>query len=342
MEGLFDKKHIYGNFQDQPDSNRRNQFPLDIETLEALQNNTSLAAAIGNLTGSDKAILCGCDGTPRTEGYVWMKTPRAPITGELLYYPGGGAGSDRDQCHIVEDDSDITIDSTTYAEAYTTRHLANGAGATTYTFGTFAKVTLAGLLDKIQEQHDNIEALKNNAQYTFVRGMIMLWSGKGEKTIPNGWALCDGSTYQTIDGETVETPDLRDKFVMGAKYYPSGTEELGALLNVGVTGGSASHSHTSSLTMTASDVPPHRHMYCGDQNVDGYATSTDDIITVTTGLGNRSSSGDGRGGEYLTGKQIYTPGGYMCSQNTSRTKNISSDSKNHLPPYYVLAYIMKL
>ena len=38
------------------------------------------------------------------------------------------------------------------------------------------------------------------------RGMISMWSGVAE-TIPQGWALCDG---------TNGTPDLRDKFVLGA------------------------------------------------------------------------------------------------------------------------------
>lgn len=332
MEGLFDKKHIYGNFQDQPDSNRRNQFPLDIETLEALQNNTSLAAAIGNLTGSDKAILCGCDGTPRTEGYVWMKTPRAPITGELLYYPGGGAGSDRDQCHIVEDDSDITIDSTTYAEAYTTRHLANGAGATTYTFGTFAKVTLAGLLDKIQEQHDNIEALKNNAQYTFVRGMILMWSGT-IATIPAGWHLCDG---------TYGTPNLKDRFVVCAStdnindplhYYTPGPNYANP-----ETGGA--ESRNLEITIAPGNLPAHRHIYTDDSNLYSQTATKCEYVSRPPddrqGGGDWGASGSGSGGTFLTGSEVYTAQGYRVSPVPIKRTIFT------MPPYYALAYIMKL
>jgi len=40
----------------------------------------------------------------------------------------------------------------------------------------------------------------------FVKGMIILWYGN-TNNIPNGFALCDG---------TNDTPDLRDKFVIGA------------------------------------------------------------------------------------------------------------------------------
>ena len=63
----------------------------------------------------------------------------------------------------------------------------------------------------------------------FVTGMIMLWSGS-TGTIPSGWALCNGSSG---------TPDLRDRFVVGA----------GNTYAVDATGGSAdatlpSHTHT--------------------------------------------------------------------------------------------------
>ena len=53
------------------------------------------------------------------------------------------------------------------------------------------------------------------------RGLIGLWSGAAD-TVPQGWALCDG---------TNGTPDLRDKFVVGAgsKY------ELGSSTDVGET-----------------------------------------------------------------------------------------------------------
>lgn len=67
----------------------------------------------------------------------------------------------------------------------------------------------------------------------FVRGMIMLWSG-AEDDVPTGWALCDGSN---------STPDLRDRFVIGAgsSYMP------------GDIGGEAEH------TLTASEMPAHTH-----------------------------------------------------------------------------------
>ncbi len=55
-------------------------------------------------------------------------------------------------------------------------------------------------------------------------GVIVMWSGT-LATIPDGWALCDG---------TNGTPDLRARFILGAS----------AGQNPGGTGGSSSHSHS--------------------------------------------------------------------------------------------------
>ena len=64
----------------------------------------------------------------------------------------------------------------------------------------------------------------------FISGMIIAWSGS-VANIPTGFVLCDGNN---------STPDLRDRFIIGA----------GNNYNVGATGGSkdailVSHSHTT-------------------------------------------------------------------------------------------------
>jgi len=67
-------------------------------------------------------------------------------------------------------------------------------------------------------------------------GMIMLWAGE-VVDIPAGWTLCDGSN---------DTPDLRDKFIVGA----------GDAYNPGDEGGAASHIHTGT-------APAHTHGLTG-------------------------------------------------------------------------------
>jgi len=67
------------------------------------------------------------------------------------------------------------------------------------------------------------------------RGVIVMWSGS-IATIPSGWALCDGANG---------TPDLRDRFVVGA----------GSSYSVGATGGENIH------TLTVAEMPSHNHTY---------------------------------------------------------------------------------
>ncbi len=64
-------------------------------------------------------------------------------------------------------------------------------------------------------------------------GMIMIWSGAAN-AIPSGFVLCNGSN---------STPDLRDRFVVGAQNAYS----------VGATGGA------DSVTLTVSQIPSHNH-----------------------------------------------------------------------------------
>lgn len=64
-------------------------------------------------------------------------------------------------------------------------------------------------------------------------GGIIMWSG-AVSNIPGGWALCDG---------TKGTPDLRDKFVIGA----------GNAYAEGATGGAPTH------LLTAAEMPSHTH-----------------------------------------------------------------------------------
>lgn len=68
-------------------------------------------------------------------------------------------------------------------------------------------------------------------------GGIIMWSGT-IATIPTGWYLCNGSN---------STPDLRDKFIVGAKEDDTvaKTNITGSLTQ---TGGAATHTHTVANT----------------------------------------------------------------------------------------------
>jgi hypothetical protein len=128
-------------------------------------------------------------------------------------------------------------------------------------------------------------------------GCILLWSGS-IISIPSGWYLCDG---------TNSTPDLRDRFIVGA----------GSIYNVAATGGSAnailvSHTHTATVT-----DPGHRH-------------------TALNQVG--PSFGQPQGG-------VTQSAGFTGNATTGITVGISTEGSSgtnaNLPPYYALAYIMK-
>lgn len=94
-----------------------------------------------------------------------------------------------------------------------------------------------------------------------LKGIIVQWSG-AVVDIPTGWHLCDG---------TEGTPDLRDRFVVGA----------GNGYAVGATGGNVNHthdftsdSHTHTLTTDENNLP------FGDPGTLRETTGT--VVTGTT------------------------------------------------------------
>lgn len=88
-----------------------------------------------------------------------------------------------------------------------------------------------------------VPAPGSTANQSLPVGAIIMWSGS-VANIPSGWTLCNGNNG---------TPDLRDRFIVGA----------GGNYSVGATGGEATH------TLTVSEIPRHRH----------------DILGNTTGIG---------------------------------------------------------
>jgi len=154
-------------------------------------------------------------------------------------------------------------------------------------------------------------------------GVIAMWSGS-IATIPSGWYLCNG---------TNGTPDLRDRFIVGAgnTYTPSGT------------GGSAdaivpSHSHTASSSTTTSITDlGHKHndrMSIGHDDNNG--TNGQDASI------NLRQSADAPTLSYYGTNETATTG-ILASSSTSTTVNAAgvSATNANLPPYYALAYIMK-
>lgn len=151
-------------------------------------------------------------------------------------------------------------------------------------------------------------------------GVIVMWSGS-VATIPTGWAICDG---------TNGTPNLTGRFVVHADADTGGT------YNVGGTGGQnaitdvPAHTHDAGTLVTSSDGD-HRHEVAFDGNNNnslnvgsGKPVLTDYLQSATFDSGNTSEAG------------AHT---HTISGSTAETGSASVDVR---PPYYALAYIMKL
>jgi hypothetical protein len=148
-------------------------------------------------------------------------------------------------------------------------------------------------------------------------GIITMWSGS-IVSIPTGWLLCDG---------TSGTPDLRDRFIVGAgsTYAPA------------ATGGSkdaivVSHTHTESNP---------GNFITGNVAFD--TGSQAGILGATTGVFSRSNLNN----EFVSGGSTTAGLRGLNLEITagSHTHTIdatgSSGTNANLPPYYALAYIMK-
>ena len=141
---------------------------------------------------------------------------------------------------------------------------------------------------------------------SFVTGMIILWYGD-TSNVPTGFVLCDGSN---------STPDLRDRFVIGA----------GNNFSAGSTGGN------NSLTLTEANLPSHRHFVVsndlGGQNRTNSNVSANNQVRKGTGASN-----------LFEGYNLASTGSDAASGRSSAVG--SGTPIDNKPAYHALCYIMK-
>jgi hypothetical protein len=158
----------------------------------------------------------------------------------------------------------------------------------------------------------------------FVAGMIMMWSGT-IATIPSGWLLCNGSSG---------TPDLRNRFVIGAFSDTTGVAYTTVTGSNTQTGGSkdaivVSHTHTgttSNKSLTGTLGSPTRL-------TGGVEGSVSGIVSLSgTTMKNTAQVDD-------TGKVVNIDASH---DHTFTTASAGSSGTNaNLVPYFALAFIMK-
>jgi len=141
------------------------------------------------------------------------------------------------------------------------------------------------------------------------QGGIGLWSGSLE-SIPEGFLICNG-----MNG----TPDLRDRFVVGA----------GNAYARGAVGGFAARTPTGTLTiaphaLTANEIPEHVHQMS-------------DVGPTTTAFREMGSNGAASGITYISTYTEYIGG----TAHDHPGSTITFGAYDNRPPYRALFWIMR-
>ena len=131
-------------------------------------------------------------------------------------------------------------------------------------------------------------------------GVIMMWSGT-IATIPSGFALCDGSN---------NTPDLRDKFIVGAKQDDGVGAASTAKSNI--TGSLAATGGSTSATTSQEGV----HEFTGSED---NSAQVQDASSSYNGIQNKNSRDR-----------------HQHGIDWRHTHTVTT-----IPPFYAIAYIMK-
>lgn len=302
-------------------------FPLETDTLDALQNAYSIFNALGELAGN-LAIISGCitTGSTVSDGVVYVK-------GEVFNFRGGTKSS---YVIIKEDISTRVFEDGQSKVVYKNRYATFGSASTKYAWSSFKfiksileldaekenKLVVTALTNRVTTAETNISKKEDKtvvaaltatvnglAKKVMPVGGIIIWSGS-TSNLPIGWVLCNGSNG---------APDLRNRFVVGA----------GGAYNVGDKGGA------DSVKLTENEMPSHNHS--GSVYIAPHKHKLPKSVPAPGGsLSNLFTNKDN------SGHSLVSETSYSSSQTASITTNNKGGNQAHenRPPYYALAYIM--
>lgn len=210
-------------------------------------------------------------------------------------------------------------------------------------------------------------------------GSIIMWYGD-ISNIPTGWKLCDGSTYTVLGTTaTVKSPDLRNRFVIGADtdLVVNGLDPINSRVASSsilgqntTTGGTAvaaivTHNHVSTGTFVS---PPHTHDIEDEGHThvltdragvlagDGVARAdidSDDRICLFGSYDLVKTSKSAKTGILIENSTtivnanlqvLHTGTTYQSSFGTTLSGQPVLEGNNvaNIPPFYALAYIIKI
>lgn len=247
---------------------------------------------------------------------------RAAFVPATLSYQGSLYSADNTPFNGVKDITFSLYTASTGGTAFWTEvqrsvHIVNGRFATvlgntstlnpaSFSTDVWLGIQVSGEAEMTPRQKLTSVAFAFKADNGVPVGGIIMWSGAATN-VPAGWALCDGTTQYGI-----VTPDLRGRFVLGAGQGAGLTART-----VGEAGGEETHK------LLTTEMPKHAHSTAFVAN--GYPDS----------WGRRDSTN-------VNGHFIMDPHVGPPLANFSTTQEGSDVAHNNMPPYYALAYIMRI
>ena len=190
---------------------------------------------------------------------------------------------------------------------------------------------------KLNNLPENVQGLITELKKHIVPMRAVIAFSGTEGQVPTGWVLCDG---RSVAGFGI-VPDLRSRFVLGASSGNALGSIGGAWSNT--TGNSGSHVHVGqAVALNVSQLPPHSHRVfvpenSADSNADGWLR-----------LGTRGIPGEDVGpfayrSHSVPGDQlIENTGSGQAHSHGMESAGAHSHSVNTVPPYFALAYIIKV
>lgn len=203
----------------------------------------------------------------------------------------------------------------------------------------------------VYNKTDGIFMISNGAEWLSIeplpRGSIIMWNGK-INDIPSGWVLCDGRSYD-LDGTEksngISTPDLKNKFIVSYDSDNPSYDEPGE------SGGS------DFIKLNRSQLPGHTHIINSNHSHEISISGSSHNHAFEVPMINIDPMGGYIGGPTAT-YTSYIFQGSLTSESTDvvvneievdpsetnmKIKSTGGDKPHeNRPPYYVLAFIMKL
>ncbi len=151
-------------------------------------------------------------------------------------------------------------------------------------------------------------------------GGIIMWSGL-PSAIPAGWALCDGQSGR---------PDLRGRFVVG---YHDAIPQYDATRKLG------KNASDTTTTLVMANLPAHNH--AAGTLVANSAGAHSHSVSASTGGGGTTINAD-NDSSIEENPSTSTAGDHTHSIGGSTANAGSGTAFGNRPPWYVLAYIIRI